>query len=88
MIQTKKGDFCYSMLSEIRSGGQELFFLEAIDQKFQSRNQQGQQNQTKLRMLMEPYPSSDTAQFNAIESQSQANAEDDIVNRIHSVHSI
>ena len=88
MIQTKKGNFGCAMLNEVRSGGQELFLLEAVDQRLQSLNQKGLQNQTKLRMLLAPHPSSDTAQFNAIESQSQAIAEDEVVNRIQSVHFI
>ena len=33
MIQTGKGRFGCAMLNEVRSGGQELFLLEAIDQK-------------------------------------------------------
>ena len=88
MIQTKKGNFGCAMLNEVRSGGQELFLLEAIDQRLQIFNQQGLQNQIKLRMLLAPHPSSETAHFNAIESQNQANAEDDLLNRIHSVHFI
>ena len=88
MIQTKMGNFGCAMLNEVRSGGQELFLLEAVDQRLQNLNQQGLQNPTKLRMLLAPHPSSDTAQFNAIESQSQAIAEDEVVNRIQSVHFI
>ena len=38
MIQTKKGNFGYAMLNEVRSGGQELFLLEAVDQILQSLN--------------------------------------------------
>lgn len=88
MIQTKKGNFGCAMLNEVRSGGQELFLLEAVDQRLQSLNQQGLQNSTKLRMLVAPHPSSETAQFNAIESQSQAIVQDELVNRIQSVHFI
>ena len=60
------------MLNELRSSGQELFLLEAVDRKLQSLNQQGLQSGVALRELLPPHPSSDTARINAIESQSQA----------------
>ena len=88
MIQSKQGRFGCAMLNELRSGGQELFLLEAVDNKLQSLNQQGLQNGTALRELLPPHPSSDTVRFNAIESQSQAVAEDDASNRVPSINFI
>ena len=82
MIQSKKGRFGCAMLNELRSGGQELFLLEAVDQRLLSLNQQNIQSRNTLRELLPPHPSSDTVQFNAIESQSQGVAEDEIANRL------
>ena len=39
IIQTKKGHFGCVMLNEVRSGRQELFLLEAVDQRLEGLNQ-------------------------------------------------
>ena len=83
MIKSKNGRFGCAMLNQLRSGGQELFLLEAVDKKLQSLNLQGIRTSIALRELLPRHPSSDTVRFNAIESQTQAVA-DDVSTRVQS----